>query len=152
MGSTSDGVVLFNRSTHVINLPICRHAKTPCHTRVPAADGMTSREACCMCVCVCLPGMDTTTRDDLKMKEKESRRPRRRRRAMGLHEPQRERDDGSQVASPPKRAQCVNSAWTRSLNAKEHSGKRNAGQQRRDKRSCRSQMRSASRCRDASRC
>lgn len=68
---------------------------------------------------------------------------------MGLHEPRRERDDGSQVASPPKRAQCVNSARTRSLNAKEHSGERSAGQQRRDKRSRRSQMRSASRCQDA---
>lgn len=60
----------------------------------------------------------------------------------GTHEPKSEQDDGSQVARPPKRAQCVSSARAHLLNAKEHSRKGSPGQQR-DKRSCRSQMRSA---------
>lgn len=70
-----------------------------------------------MCVS---PRTDHDNVDDLKMKDKNN--PLSTETAAesdGTHEPKREQNDGSQVARPPKRAQCVNSAWTHFLNAKE---------------------------------
>lgn len=79
-----------------------------------------------------LPKDTRDNSDDLKMKE--GNNPLSMETAAesdGTHEPKREQVDGSQVARLSKRAQCVNSARARFLNAKEHSRKKCPGQQQR---------------------